>query len=111
MSIDTQSAKERAYERFVGLVEKDARKAFVTETERTRAIAATFGRWLENLPETTRADIFAGLEAAASAPDARKIATHPLRPGSTDARLAELATKPSVAGKASAETGNGRAAD
>ncbi len=109
MSIDTQSAKERAYERFVGLVEKDARKAFVTEAERTRTIAATFGNWLESLAEVARADIFAGLEAAASASNARKIATHPLRPGSTDVRLAELAAKPSVAGKASSQTGNGRA--
>lgn len=109
MSIDTQSAKERAYERFVGLVEKDARKAFVTEAERNRAIATTFGNWLESLAEAERTGIFAGLEAVATASNARKIATHPLRPGSTDARLAELATKPSVAGKASAETDNGRA--
>ncbi|MCV2866971.1 hypothetical protein, partial [Defluviimonas sp. WL0075] len=64
------------YQRFVG---NDAVRIRDQANARRKAITATIDTWLEMQPEADRARFFAQIEALATNPNARKIATHPLR--------------------------------
>jgi len=70
--------------RLKDVLESEADKEAAIERARSEAIGRTETRWLSALDEPTRAAIFAGREAVATARDRKLIAGHPMRPGATD---------------------------
>lgn len=87
MSNAKLSAADRAYNRFKLAVEKDQKVVIVTDLAREKAFGQTVNAWLSALVEEELTQAFAQFEMAASASNARKIATHPMRPETVDALL------------------------
>ena len=78
------TATDRAFNAFARAVSKETTKANEMEMERRKAFGATMNAWIETLDEDQRAGFFRSIEAVATAANARKIATHPLRPEELD---------------------------
>ncbi|WP_340108456.1 hypothetical protein [Pikeienuella sp. HZG-20] len=98
-----QAGTQRALNSLAKAIEREAKADGRAEAARRRAIAETFGAWLEMEEDQDLVRrVFIGLEIAASKASRKRIASHPLRPAGVDApveeRLAEIA-----AAKAEAE--------
>ncbi len=97
-SVSADDLKTEAALRSFGVFAKQIGQATTKATKvdlaRRTAIADTITAWLESLDEAKRAEFFRGIEAAASGPNRRKIAGHPLRPAGLDEQTA-LALSPS----------------
>lgn len=79
------SVQERALARFVQTIEKEQKKSVVTDLARQKALGQAANAWIATLSEDERLKAFLQFEEAASAANAKKIATHPLRPIGVDA--------------------------
>ncbi|MEJ2018979.1 MAG: hypothetical protein P8X51_12010 [Maritimibacter sp.] len=73
-------ATNRALSTFLRTVGRETTKANKLEFERRKAFGETINAWIESLDEDARAGFFASIEAIATASNAKKIASHPLRP-------------------------------
>jgi hypothetical protein len=87
MSNAVLTATDRAFNRFKEAVEKDQKKVVVTDLAREKAFGQTVKAWLSALPHEELVQAFVQFELAASASNAKKIATHPMRPAAVDALL------------------------
>lgn len=81
----------RAFGTLVGAVGRDTTKANRADLERRKAMANALPGLIETLNEDMLTAIFFGLEDNASKSDAKKIATHPLRPAAVDDLHAKVA--------------------
>ncbi|TLP61352.1 hypothetical protein FEE96_13985 [Parasedimentitalea maritima] len=81
------TATDRAFNRFKEAVEKDQKKVVVTDLAREKAFGQTVKAWLSALPHEELVQAFVQFELPASASNAKKIATHPMRPAAVDALL------------------------
>ncbi|MEH6836880.1 hypothetical protein [Falsihalocynthiibacter arcticus] len=85
MSEKKQTGGDRALERFKQSIEKEQKQAVVTDLARQKALGHAANAWIETLSEEGRLRAFLQFEEAASAANAKKIATHPLCPTGVDA--------------------------
>ena len=79
VQIPPSAATLRAFNTFQKAIGKETLKADAKSKACRKAIADTVDAWLETLPAADRARFFAQIEALATAPNARKITTHPMR--------------------------------
>ena len=97
MSNAVLTATDRVFNRFNEAVEKDLKKVVVTDLAREKAFGQTVKAWLSALPHEELVQAFVQFEQAASASNAKKIATHPMRPAAVDALLErEQAKRPAA---------------
>lgn len=74
------ASTNRAFNTFARAVGKETTKANRLQLERRKAFTATIDVWLEELDDEAREAFFLSIEAVATVANARRIATHPLRP-------------------------------
>ncbi|WP_339109916.1 hypothetical protein [Thioclava sp. GXIMD4216] len=89
----------RALESFVRVIGTETAKEVKLDEERQKAFGASMTPFLETLDEETRAGIFQAIEAVATGPNRRKIASHPLRPNALIERLEAEAEKDAASRK------------
>ncbi len=96
--------KQRIFDSYIRMTEKDVRKQQKLERDRDKAIVANLSNALGALDEDLRRDIFAGLEGLASTSQRKLIATHPLRPDGVDELVEQVdAARAKEAEKAKAQ--------
>ncbi len=89
-----RTATERAFQSLERAIDTDSKRRQRLESERRKAVGATFADWIENVDHDLRVEIFAGLEVSATKANRNRIASYEDRPDEVDdiveQRLAEI---------------------
>lgn len=101
------SPRDRALAAFEKAVEKDTKKLTQDELARMKAFGDTMPAAVAEADEETRAIIFFLFEFSATTSNARRIASHPLRPAAVDEML-DNARADAAAAKAAEEAEKAR---